>query len=143
MIHDHEGRVAEAMTAANRQVEHARRGRGPERPMLREIAVDAVIGPMAVADGFRLCDKLLAQVAGNRFNEAAILEAKSLLTAMAGRLPEARALLANADRIEAELALPRRGFAQAELERLADDAVAAERELRRELPDSYGTSRLF
>jgi len=143
LIHEHEGRVAEAMKAAERQVEHARRGRGPERPFLDAISLDAVRGPMAVADGLRLCEELLAEAAGNRFTEAGILHDKSLLTAMAGRLPEARTLLANAERIGQELALPGFVSARPTLELLADDAVAAERELRRQEPEWWGNFLLF
>src|SRR5262249_42222620 len=68
-----------------------------------------------------------------------------LLTAMAGRPSEARALLADADRISTELALEPGWSTGAQLELLADDPVAAERKLRRELMGlpNQGIARSF
>src|SRR5262249_61400325 len=116
---------------------------GHERPMVDGMAGDAVTGPMPVTDGLRLCDELLAQGAGNKWTETTILQDKSLLTAMAGQLLEARALLANAYRTQAEFAAPRRGFTAGALELLADDVDAAEHEVQRELIGLSGLARLF
>jgi tetratricopeptide (TPR) repeat protein len=91
-------------------------------------------GPMPADEAIRRCDELLGLANGDRTVEAGMLGNLAGLNAMQGRFTEARLLFAKALTIMEELGLKlrmatRRTISGA-IELLAEDVVAAERELR-------------
>ncbi len=91
-------------------------------------------GPLPVPDGIRRCEENLATRGRERRISASTMRALGLLRAMSGEFDEARRLLARDRAIMTDLGLlPAVGiasYARGFVELLADDALAAERELR-------------
>ena len=86
-------------------------------------------GPVPVAEALRACDDALADASADRLTTAAIIQARAWLEAAAGRIHEARELLAAVSHTLDELGLPNVYWSQVEVELLADDPEAAEQAL--------------
>jgi class 3 adenylate cyclase/tetratricopeptide (TPR) repeat protein len=142
------GRMEEAIDALQRALEHARRAgnRREEGEVLTFLAgalyMTVFYGPMTVEEGVRRCNQIMASLPDaedeeleGSFGARAIVAAPvSSIEAMLGRFAEARRVCARAEETleelgqEFTLALGRQIFAWVEI--LADDFVAADRELR-------------
>ena len=98
-------------------------------------AVAAVFGPTSIAEAIERSQEMLAQVSGDRHAEGLLLAYLASLQGMSGSLDEARALLGRGRAMLEDLGLDIEGALVAieawRVEMLADDPVAAERELRR------------
>lgn len=122
--------------ALERALGYARRS-GDQREIadiLWWLGVDYHFGPMPADEAIRRCDELLGLANGDRTVEAGMLGMLAGLNAMQGRFTEARLLFAKALAIMEELGMKlrmatRRTISGA-IELLADDPIAAERELR-------------
>ncbi|MDP8956584.1 MAG: AAA family ATPase [Actinomycetota bacterium] len=103
---------------------------------LSHLAQAATFGPLPVADAISRCEEALAEAAGHRKQEAVVLGALSQLEAMCGNFDRARELYRSeratfeelGDKIDAASS----SLDSAHVEMLADEYVAAERELRRD-----------
>lgn len=122
--------------ALERALVHARRS-GDQREIadiLWWLGVDYHFGPTPADEAIRRCDDLLELAKSDRTVQAGMLGMLAGLNAMQGRFAEARLLFAKGLAILEELGLTlrmatRRTISGA-IELLADDPVAAERELR-------------
>ncbi len=132
--------VAETWTAGadalERALVHARRcgDRREIADILWWLGVTYHFGPMPADEGIRRCTEMLELARGDRTVEAGMLGMLAGLNAMQGRFADARILFAQGLSILEELGLKlrmatRRTISGA-IELLADDSVAAERELR-------------
>jgi tetratricopeptide (TPR) repeat protein len=101
---------------------------------LSSLLMSLRLGPISVGEGLRRCQQLLQQARGDRFAELTVRPTIAVLQAMRGRFGEARDLIAEVRTFLQELGLdwtvPPINWDCAEIERLAGDWSAAERELR-------------
>ena len=132
------GRLNDAAGSAGRIVEHARRA-GDERLVSRSVAPIAYIlvhGPVPVPDALIQCRELLAGAQGDRKTEAILHGALAQLLAMNLEFDEARTHYRRGQEILAELGAGidahSTSLDSGQVELLAGDAAAAERELRRD-----------
>ncbi len=106
-----------------------------ERRASTQYALAAVYGPTPVEDCIARCEEVTGRVAGDRQAEAAVVCVLAQLEAMRGDFDRARELYGSALATFEELSLPvdaaTLSLSSARVELLADDAAAAERELRR------------
>jgi ATP/maltotriose-dependent transcriptional regulator MalT len=122
--------------ALERALEHARKaGDAREEATLVALLAQALhYGPTPVSEAIRRCQGFLADAADDPSLEAAIASTLGGLHAMEGEFDLARRLCARAKEIYEEMGLAYRRAARslvpAEVELLAGDPVAAERELR-------------
>jgi class 3 adenylate cyclase/tetratricopeptide (TPR) repeat protein len=136
LVHYVRGRVSQLEVAAARALEHGRRAddRRAVSTVLNALVRAALIGPLPVAEAIDRCERLAAEVPGDRTLEAVAASARSNLEAMRGRFDEARRLYSEALATLEDLGLVRMLAAMraysAETELYAGDAAAAERELR-------------
>jgi class 3 adenylate cyclase/tetratricopeptide (TPR) repeat protein len=132
-------RYLDAEVAAHRMIDEARLA--GDRPMelrvLPALATCAQLGPTPVPEAIVIVEGVLSELGGDRKSEAYTLRALANLEAMRGRFVEARTLYrqsrATLDelgwRFEAALTS---AIASGPVELIAGDALAAERELRRD-----------
>jgi tetratricopeptide (TPR) repeat protein len=131
-------RFGDAAAAAERAVRHARLG-GDERgaaAAASAYAMAALYGPTPVEEAIKRCEETLGVTAENRKMQAFVTLLMSPLYAMSGDFPTARRLYRDAsasfEELGATLLGARTSLQSAVVELLAGDAVAAERELRRD-----------
>ena len=122
--------------ALARALEHARRGRSGEAATLVALLAQALYyGPTPVDEALDRCEGFLAEAAGDRALVAALQSTLAGLHAMRGEFDEARGLYARAvatyEEMGHDFRLAARTLVGSEIELLAGDAAAAERELRR------------
>jgi DNA-binding SARP family transcriptional activator len=129
-------RAPEADAASHRMSDYARRA-GDRRQEARALSLllgTAVFGPLRVPDGIKRCEEALRLHSESQPITASATRALANLKAMTGDLDEARALVARDKLISEDLGRPlaaaRASIAYGMLELLADDAAAAEAELR-------------
>jgi class 3 adenylate cyclase/predicted ATPase len=128
---------SEQAQALEQALVHARRA-GDEREAagaLMRLPMSLYYGPMPVPEATARAQAILEQAQGARVVQSTALVCLAALHAMSGRFEEARPLLAQGRAISDELGFRVwvAGFSLAagDIELLADDPVAAERELRR------------
>jgi DNA-binding SARP family transcriptional activator len=129
-------RAPEVEDALERVVEYARRA-GDVRQESRALSLllgTAVFGPLRVADGIRRCEEVLRRHATSQGITASATRALASLKSMNGDFEQARELVARDKALSEELGRPlaaaRASIAYGILELLADEAEAAEAELR-------------
>jgi len=122
--------------ALERALGHARRS-GDQREIadiLWWLGVDYHFGPIPADEAIRRCNDLLGLAKSDRTVEAGMLGMLAGLNAMQGRFAEARTLftqgLAILEELGLKLRMATRRTISGAIELLADDPVAAERELR-------------
>ena len=132
------GRFAYAEEAYERALGHARKAhdRREEAKILGWLAFVALFGPRPVGDAAARCRSIIDEAQGEPLVEAGVLRALCALEARRGNFEEARSLAYRARRLYEEIGvggvLPLSiTFALADIELLAEDYEAAERELRR------------
>jgi class 3 adenylate cyclase/tetratricopeptide (TPR) repeat protein len=132
------GQFRDATDAVARILEHARKA-GDERLVSRSTAPIAYIlvhGPEAVESALQRCQEMLADVRGDRKTEAILRGALAQLQAMQEDFDAARASYRTAQEILLELGTgvdaSSTSLDSAQVELLAGDVAAAERELRRD-----------
>ncbi len=135
-LHWSKGRLSETSEAASRAAELARRT-GNRREVgwsLGQLALCAIHGPMAVADGLTWLGQLLAAEPENRTLDANLSGFVTLLEAMSGRFEDARRHIKESRALARDLGLMWQGAVQfllsGYIELLAGDPVSAEREMR-------------
>jgi class 3 adenylate cyclase/tetratricopeptide (TPR) repeat protein len=127
----------EMESAAARVVEHASRAgdRREEALGVRLLGGAMIYGPTPVKEAVSRFEQILQSASDSPMMEVAILPVLALLNGMKGRFAEARALLDRARTLQDELGLrffsARLAMASTEVEMLAGNPVAAEREARR------------
>ena len=132
-----QGQCAAAEAAWERSIAHARHAGSTRHELagLSSLASVAVWGPTPRADAFRRCEDILALVKGHLAGRAVVLGLLGCLQALGGRFDEARQLVGRRDALFEEIGLrhewARHAHADAWIEMLAGDPVAAERILRR------------
>jgi len=130
----HWGARAEAL---DRALEHARLAADEreEATLVGLLAMSLYFGPTSADEAIFRCERFLTEVSGERSIEAAIWSTLAGLVAMRGDFDEARQLWAAASNQFEELGLTYRravrAIIAADIETLAGDDEAAERELRR------------
>jgi tetratricopeptide (TPR) repeat protein len=128
------GLAAEAQENALAEARLARDARQQSRAATA-YAVAAVFGPTQVAEAIGRCEEMLEQVSGDRHSEGILLGYLASLLAMQGDFDRARSLMARGSSLLEELGLQvEAALVDVEawrIEMLADDSIAAERELRR------------
>ena len=135
-VHNIRGRFGAKAEAAGRALQYARRaGALRDKHMaLSSLLMSLRLGPISVGEGLRRCQQLLQQARGDRFAELTVQPTIAVLQAMQGRFREARDLIAEVRTFLEELGLdwtvPLINWDCAEIERLAGDWSATERELR-------------
>jgi class 3 adenylate cyclase/tetratricopeptide (TPR) repeat protein len=135
-VYNIRGRFGAKADAAGRALEYARRAGAlrDEHMALSSLLMSLRLGPISVGEGLRRCQQLLQQARGDRFAELTVRPTIAVLQAMRGRFGEARDLIAEVRTFLQELGLdwtvPLINWDCAEIERLAGDWPAAERELR-------------
>jgi tetratricopeptide (TPR) repeat protein len=129
-------RASEVEEPLRRVIEYARRA-GDGRQESRALSLlfgTAVFGPLRVADGIQRCEEALRRHSTSAGITASATRALASLMSMHGDFEQARALVARDKVISEELGRPlaaaRGSIAYGFLELLADDAEAAEAELR-------------
>jgi predicted ATPase/class 3 adenylate cyclase len=137
-IHGTAGRYGDAEEALQRVIDNARRaadGR-QERRSAPNFAFNAVYGPTSVAEAIARCEGLLAKATDDRRSEALIRGALAQLRAMRGEFEDARELCLQSRAILEDLGervlATSRSVDSARVEMIAEDADAAERQLRRD-----------
>jgi class 3 adenylate cyclase/tetratricopeptide (TPR) repeat protein len=136
-FHNDLAQRAEMAKAAARAVEHARRsGDLREEAMSARLLGSALIyGPTPVTEGISRCEEILRAAEGSPILQVALIPVLGHLYGMQGRFPEARVLFDRARTLQEELGLKffsaRMAFSSGEIEMLAGDPAAAERECRR------------
>jgi class 3 adenylate cyclase/tetratricopeptide (TPR) repeat protein len=132
------GRFAYAEEAYGKALEHVGKiGDGREKAnVLRGLAVVYLFGPRPVEDAMTRCRGLIDLAGGDPMVEASVLRSLGALEARLGNFDEGRALVRRARMLYEELGvggmLPvSLAFALGDIELLAEDYPAAERELRR------------
>jgi class 3 adenylate cyclase/tetratricopeptide (TPR) repeat protein len=136
-VHNVRGRMAAMAQAAEHAIGHARRAGDLPRVDLAtsRLGVALPFGPMPVEQAIARARELLEQAGGRRRWEAWTLRSLARLEARRARFREARALLAEGRAIVEELglrfSLSLFLLTSGEIEALADEPVAAERQLRR------------
>jgi predicted ATPase/class 3 adenylate cyclase len=134
--HMNRSRYAAADEALERAIAHARRtgNAREEAESLGRFVGSGVYGPAPAAEIERRCAEVFDTVGGAGGHEAPALRALALVRAMEGAFPEARELAAHAHALLEDLGLRLRATwvseTAAEIEMLAGDPAAAERELR-------------
>jgi class 3 adenylate cyclase/tetratricopeptide (TPR) repeat protein len=132
-------RYLDAQVAAEQMIEEAQLA--GDRPatirVLPALAVCAQLGPTPVPEAIGIVERILADVRGDRQAEALTIRALANLEAMRGRFSEARTLYrrsrATLDELGVGLeAALTSATASGPVELIADDAEAAESELRRD-----------
>ena len=133
-----QGRMEEATRAAERVIDHASRA-GDARIAARSATMIAYVmlhGATPAAQAVRRCDELLGNVSGDRASQALIQSAVAVLAAMQGDVEAARALSSQSHatlmELGAGLSAMTSSIDSSQVERLADNFAAAERELRRD-----------
>ena len=134
--HSIAGHWRERGEALERALTHARAGASAETGTLVALLAQALYyGPTPADEALARCDAFLAAAGGDRALEAALQSTLAGLHAMRGDFDEARRLYARAVTIYDDLGLEFRRAARSlvggEIETLAGDPAAAERELRR------------
>jgi tetratricopeptide (TPR) repeat protein len=135
-VHNIRGRFGAKAEAAGRALQYARQAGAlrDEHMALGSLLMSLRLGPISVGEGLRRCQQLLQQARGDRFAEVTVRPTVAVLQAMQGRFREARDLIAEVRAFLEELGLdwtfPPINWDCAEIERLAEDWSAAERELR-------------
>jgi class 3 adenylate cyclase/tetratricopeptide (TPR) repeat protein len=128
---------AEMGEAAAKAVEHARRAgdRQQEANSVRLLVASLVFGPTPVREAISRCEAILRDADESPMLSVAILPPLAQLYGMEGRFEEARALFGRARAYQDELGLrhwsARMSGGAGEVEELAGNVVAAEREFRR------------
>jgi class 3 adenylate cyclase/tetratricopeptide (TPR) repeat protein len=128
--------LAEMEAVLERSLEYARRaGDARELSIIRNaLARAALLGPRPVPDALRVCAHLREEAPTDRSLDGVLCTIEGALTARLGRFDEARVLTRRSEAIFRDLGLSLHlaGLHQysAGIELLADDPVAAERELR-------------
>jgi predicted ATPase/class 3 adenylate cyclase len=136
-VYNVRGRMAAMAQAAEHAIGHARRAGDLPRVDLAtsRLGVALPFGPMPVEEAIGRARALLEQTRGRRRWEAWTLRSLARMEARRGRFREARALLAEGRAIVEELglrfSLSLFLLTSGEIEALADEPVAAERQLRR------------
>jgi class 3 adenylate cyclase/tetratricopeptide (TPR) repeat protein len=103
-MHWTQGRSGDSATELQRVIELARRtGAGHEGFLLHWLSGIYLWGTTPAEEGIRLCNELLAQASGLRLAEGSILVSQAVLSAMAGRVEEARGSAARAQPILEDL----------------------------------------
>jgi predicted ATPase/class 3 adenylate cyclase len=132
-------RYLDATRAAEQMIEHARLAgdRSLELRVLPALATCAQLGPTPVPEAIAIAERVLAELEGDRKSEAYTLRALANLEAMRGRFEEARALYRRSRATLDELgwrfdAALTSAIASGPVELIAEDAAAAEAELRRD-----------
>jgi tetratricopeptide (TPR) repeat protein len=131
------GRWGARTEALERALEHARLAADEreEGTLVGLLVMSLYFGPTPVEDAISRCEGFLAELSGERSIEAAVCSALAGLVAMRGDFGEARRLWASASGQYEELGLGYRRAVRstiaADIETLAGDDEAAERELRR------------
>jgi class 3 adenylate cyclase/tetratricopeptide (TPR) repeat protein len=134
-LHWNQARYGDADDALARSIEHARRAGAAreESDALGRYAGTGTYGPAPAEEIERRCSELLERSQGTGY-EAPALRALAWVRAMQGRFDEARELVRRSRAILEDLGLRLRATfvseTAGEIELLAGDAVAAERELR-------------
>jgi len=133
--HSVAGRWSERADALDRALAHAKRGDSGETATLVAVLAQALYyGPTPADEALDRCERFLAEAAGDRALEAALQSTLAGLHAMRGEFGEARRLYARAVATYEDLGQEFRRAARsqigAEIELLAGEAAAAERELR-------------
>ena len=122
--------------ALERALEYARRAGNPpaEADALWWYTVSLYFGPTPVDEATRHCERVLGEAPVERTVEAGTLGILAGLRAMQGRFDEARELFAHGltilEELGVKLRVASRRTVSGAIELLADDAVAAEHELR-------------
>ncbi len=131
------GRFAFAEDAYERALHHARAAGDAweEADILRELAFAALWGPRPVDDAVARCTAILEQAAGDPMIEAGALRCLSGLEARRGDFESARELVRQARVLYEDVGSPLLSrlttmFAEADIDLLVEDYVAAERVLR-------------
>ncbi len=130
------GRWGERVEAVDRALEHARQAVDPreEAALVGLLVMALYFGPTPADEAITRCKKLLAEAGDDQTIEAAISSSLAGLLAMQGEFEEARSLWSSASAHFEELGLTYRRAVRctigAEIEALAGDDAAAERELR-------------
>jgi class 3 adenylate cyclase/tetratricopeptide (TPR) repeat protein len=128
--------LAEMEAVLERSLEYARRaGDARELSIIRNaLARAALLGPRPVSDALRVCARLREEAPTDRSLDGILCTIEGALTAQLGRFDEARVLTRRSEEMFRDLGLSLHlaGLHQysAGIELLADDPVAAERELR-------------
>jgi class 3 adenylate cyclase/tetratricopeptide (TPR) repeat protein len=123
-------------SALERAISHARRAdeTGQEGTLIRHLAHALVYGPAPAPEGIERCEGFLAEAGNDRVLRASVLGSLAVLRAMRREFDAARALYGEARMLYDELTLSSlramRSLVPAEIEMLAGDPAAAERELR-------------
>jgi tetratricopeptide (TPR) repeat protein len=135
-VHGTACRYGEAERAVRNAVGHARLAgdRRAETRNAMSFTIAALHGPMPVPEAITLCDRVSADVAGDRRAEAVVLGASSQLLAMSGRFNEARSRYRLARELVEELGARWMDVSldSGRAELLAGAPDRAERELRRD-----------
>jgi class 3 adenylate cyclase/tetratricopeptide (TPR) repeat protein len=135
-LHGTRSRYAAAAAAFERAIGHARRaGDAREEAESLGLSIGSVVfGPAPAVEIEHRCAQVIAAVGGTGGHEAPALRALALVRAMEGRFDEARTLAGRARSILEDLGLRLRASwvseTAGEIEMLAGDPAAAERELR-------------
>ncbi len=130
------GRWGERVEAVDRALEHARHAADPreEAALVGLLVMALYFGPTPADEAITRCKKLLAEAGDDQTIEAAISSSLAGLLAMRGEFEEARSLWSSASARFEELGLTYRRAVRctigADIEALAGDDEAAERELR-------------
>lgn len=137
-VHGLNCQYSQAEDAVRRAIDEARLA-GDRRQELQNLptyALSASYGPMPVPEAIQRCEQILSESQGHKGAEALVLCALSHLEGLAGRFTEARELYRRSRAIYEDLGLRVHAalvsLDSAPVEMLAGDAVAAERELRRD-----------
>ncbi len=132
------GRVARGEESLQRALVHARRAgdRRQEATILGQICFAAWVGPTPVPDAIALCESVLAESGGDPLIGASVARYLAPLEARLGRFTEAREFADRARAMYEEFGLTLLGqaataLAYGDVEILAGDYEAAERELRK------------
>jgi len=144
------GRYGVAESALARALDHVRRtgDRRQEAEILNRLAFSAFSGPTPVQEAIARCHAILADAEGDPVLEAGVLRWLAALEARNSNFDEGRRLIARAIERYEELgrslmSATLRAFGWGDLELLAGDYPAAERELRRgyEILEEMGEQR--
>jgi predicted ATPase/DNA-binding SARP family transcriptional activator/class 3 adenylate cyclase len=135
-VHNTWNQGAALAKAAERAMAHAARA-GDQREHnagIGFLALAMVHGPTPVAEAIQRCTDLLQQTQGNPVAEARLVENLALLRASNRQFVEARDLIATGRAIAQDLglswAMAKLAWSSGDVERMAGDLDAAERELR-------------
>jgi tetratricopeptide (TPR) repeat protein len=129
-------RFGDAAEASRNAIEHATRAGDvrQERRATATYAAAAALGPTLVDEAIDRCEAAIEQTAGDRQSEGIVLSVLASLYAMQGEFDHARSLASRGRTLFEDLGLDmekaRLGMETSNIERLAGDLDAAERELR-------------